>query len=104
MSVKAYRDDIACPQCGSNWLPKAGFSRGKQTYRCGNCLYRFTPQGNRSYYPESVKRQVLKMYGEGMSMSAISRVMDVKLGTVFSWIKKSPSCGRSGEGGAGSCS
>ena len=51
---KAYRDDMQCPRCGSNWLPKAGLSRGKQTYRCGECLHRFTPDGNRSYYPESI--------------------------------------------------
>lgn len=44
---------------GSNWLPKAGLSQGKQTYRCSECLHRFTPEDNRSYYPKSIKRQAI---------------------------------------------
>ena len=99
MSAKAYRDDIACPHCGSNWTPKDGHSRGKQTYRCGECRYRFTPDGNRHYYAERVKRDALSMYCEGMSISAISRTLGVKLGTVYSWVKKSPSgAGSVGDG------
>ena len=31
------------------------------------------------------------MYAEGSSISAIAKVMNVKLATVFSWVKKSPS-------------
>ena len=37
---KVYRDAKQCPRCGSSWLPKYGRSRGKQTYCCGQCLYR----------------------------------------------------------------
>ena len=44
-AARSYRDDIQCPHCGSNRLPKDGHSRGKQTYRCGLCYYRFTPDG-----------------------------------------------------------
>ena len=87
---RTYRHDMKCPHCGSNWLPKAGLSRGKQTYRCGDCRYRFTPDGNRHYYPEHTIRQALAMYSEGMSMSAVARSMGIKLGTVFMWVKKSP--------------
>ena len=36
---------------------KAGLSLGNQTYRCGECLHQFTPEGNRNYYPEAIKRQ-----------------------------------------------
>ena len=50
---RAYRDDTQRPHCGSNRLPKAGLSRGKQTYRCCEYLRRFTPECNRNYYPES---------------------------------------------------
>ncbi len=28
------------------------------------------------------------MYGEGMAIAAISRVLEVKLGTVYEWVKK----------------
>ena len=89
-AARSYRDDLQCPHCGSNWLPKDGHSRGKQTYRCRLCHYRFTPDGNRHYYSEQVKEQAIDMYGEGMAIAAISRVLEVKLGTVYEWVKKSP--------------
>ena len=29
------------------------------------------------------------MYGEGMAVAAISRILEVKPGTVYEWVKKS---------------
>lgn len=90
MSQRVYRDDLRCPRCGSNRTPKYGHSRGKQTYRCGRCLYRFAPQGNRRYYSEEMKAQAVGMYVEGVGVPVICRTLGVKAGTVYSWIKKSP--------------
>lgn len=99
---RLYQHDLRCPHCGSNWTPKDGHSRGKQTYRCGDCHYRFTPDGNRHYYSEAVKRQALDMYAEGTGITAIGRVLGVQTATVFSWIKKSPSkWGVDGQTGGG---
>ena len=89
-AARSYRDDLQCPHCGSNRLPKDGRSRGKRTCRCRLCHYRFTPDGNRHHYSEQVKEQAIAMYGEGMAIAAISRVLEVKLGTVYEWVKKSP--------------
>ena len=86
---RAYNHDIRCPHCGSNWTPKDGHSRGKQTYRCKDCNYRFTPDGNRHYYPEKTIRQALAMYAEGGSISAVARAMDIHFVTVYTWVKKS---------------
>ena len=91
--ARTYRHDLRCPHCGSNWTPKDGHSRGKQTYRCRDCLHRFTPEGNRHHFPETVKRQALEMYAEGTGIAAIGRVLGVQLATVFSWVKKSPAGG-----------
>ena len=88
--ARTYRHDLRCPHCGSNWTPKDGHSRGKQTYRCRDCHHRFTPTGNRHYYPQAVKDQALDMYGEGSSLAAIGRVMGILPETVYSWVKKSP--------------
>ena len=55
---RSYRHDIRCPHCGSNWMRKDGHSRGKQTYRCGDCQHRHTPSGNRRYYSEEFKRHI----------------------------------------------
>ena len=93
---RAYRHDLRCPHCGSNWLPKYGTHRGRQSYRCGDCHYKFTPGGNRSYYPHKTIRQALDMYCEGASISAIGRTLGVKMGTVYSWVKKKQG-GLSGE-------
>ena len=89
-AARSYRDDFQRPHCGSNRLPEDGRSRGKQTCRCRLCHYRFTPDGNRHYYSEQIKEQAIDMYGEGMAIAAISRVLEVKLGTVYEWVKKSP--------------
>ena len=88
---RTYRHDLRCPHCGSNWTPKDGRSRGKQTYRCRDCHYRFTPEGNRHYYSQAVKSQALEMYQEGTGITATGRVLGVKPATVFSWVKKKPS-------------
>ena len=34
----AYNHDIRCPECGSNWMPKNGTSKGRQVYRCGDLI------------------------------------------------------------------
>ena len=85
---RVYRSDLRCPHCGSNGMPKAGFSHGKQTYRCGECHHRHSPEGNRHYPPPQVKSQAWEMYGEGMSIAALSRALDLPELTVHTWIKK----------------
>ena len=85
---RVYRKDQQCPRCGSNWLPKYGRSRGKQTYRYGQCLYHFTPRTERPHRSEQVKKLAVDLYTEGSSMGAVSRVLEVKSGTVYSWVKK----------------
>ena len=62
MAQRVYHHKLRCPHCGSNWTPKAGKSRNKQTYLCRDCHHRFTPEGNRHYYSEKVKGQALSMY------------------------------------------
>ena len=85
VAVRSCRDDLQCPRYGSNRLPEDGRSRGKQPCHCRLCHYRVTPDGNRHYYPEQVqvKEQAIAVYGEGKAVAAISRVLEVKLGTVY---------------------
>ena len=71
-------------------MPKDGRSHGKQTYRCGDCKYRHTPDGNRHFYPEKTVKQALDSYKEGMSVSAVARAMEINYVTVYGWVKKSP--------------
>ena len=71
-------------------MPKDGRSRGKQTYRCGDCNYRYTPDGNRHYYSSEVIDRALAMYAEGASVAAIGRAMEINESTVLVWVKKKP--------------
>jgi transposase-like protein len=93
---RSYRHDYRCPHCHSNWVVKYGKDNGKQTYRCRECHHRFTPDGKRHFYPEAVKQQAVALYTEGNGISAISRLLNVKMATVYSWIKKSPLGNESG--------
>ena len=80
----------AVPTAAPTGPPKDGHSRGKQTYRCRDCQHRFTPAGNRHYFPEALKRQALDLYAEGTGLTAIGRVLGVQTATVFSGVKKKP--------------
>ena len=74
-------------------MPKDGRSRGKQTYRygdCGDCKYRCAPDGNRHYYSSKVIDRALAMYAEGASVAAIARAMEINESTALVWVKKSP--------------
>ncbi|MBB5254440.1 transposase-like protein [Sulfurisphaera ohwakuensis] len=42
---------------------------------------------SRHHYHKRVKEEALRMYANGMSMRAISRVLNVPLGTVFICVK-----------------
>ena len=64
-------------------------SRGKQTYRCRQCLYHFIPDSKHPHQPERVKNLAVAMYAEGNSIEAIGRILEIKAGTVYSWVKKS---------------
>ena len=86
---RVYRDAMPCARCGSNWLPKYGHTRGKQTYRCGQCGYHFTPEAQHPHHAPATRRLAEAMYAEGLGVSAIGRVLGVKLATACSWVKKS---------------
>ena len=60
-------------------LPKYERSQGKQTYRCGDCHYHFTPDGNQVFRPEAVKEQAVATYCEGSSLRAMRRVLEALL-------------------------
>ena len=67
-------------------MPKDGHSRGKQTYRCGECRYRYTPDGNRRRCPEKTVRRAIDCYREGMRVSAAARAMGVSYAAARGWV------------------
>ena len=69
-------------------MPKDGHSGDKQTYRCGDCKYRYTPDCNRHCYTEKTIRQALDCCKEGMSVSAVARAIEINCAAVCGWVKK----------------
>ena len=86
---REYRHDVRCPHCGSNWMPKYGFSsRGQQIYLCKDCQRRHTPGAAYRRPSPEVKERALAMYREGSSLSAIGRVWGYSATAVMQWVKK----------------
>ena len=54
--------------------------------KCRVCGKRFLGDASRHHYHKSVRELALRMYSNGMR--AISRVLNVPLGTVFTWVKR----------------
>ncbi len=85
---RAYRHDIRCQHCGSNWMPKDGHTRGRQVYKRGDCKRKYTADAARPRFPGQVKRQAVKMRIEGASISAALRVVGASAASVSGWLKK----------------
>ena len=92
--TRVYRHGLRRPHCGSNWTPKDGRSREKRACRRRDCRHRFTPEGNRHYFPEDLKRRAPDLYAGGAGIAATGRAPGVRTAAVFSWVKKAR---RSGE-------
>lgn len=80
---------MECPECHSTHIRKNGTKKGKQNHICVNCRRQFvdstqTPRG----YSETVKRECLKMYVNGMGFRAIERVKGVHHTTLITWVKQ----------------
>ena len=59
----------------------------KQTYICKQCRRQFG-EFYSSGYPESIKRECLEMYLNGMGLRGIERVKGVHHTTVIHWVKQ----------------
>ncbi len=92
--ARVYRHDVRCPDCGSNWMRKDGFSGGKQRYCCGDCQRRYLPAGAYRRPAAGVKERALtirRRRTEGSSLSAIGRVLGYSTQAVSQWVKKGDS-------------
>ena len=79
---------MRCPECGSEKVVKDGKQRGKQTYLCKVCHRRFTPNATKLHRPSHVKQKAIELYINGMSINAISKVLNIPYMTVWTWINK----------------
>lgn len=77
-----------CPKCHLNKQQiKDGFTpAGSQRYRCKQCGCRYTPYPKDRGYDEEVRLQAFRLHLEGLSLRAISRVLEVNHQTAANWI------------------
>lgn len=86
--ARAYRDDILCPSCGSNWMAKNGSSlKGQQVYLCGDCGRSVTPDAAYTRPSAADKEIARALYQEGSSLTAIARRFGVTPPAVSRWVK-----------------
>ena len=79
---------MKCPKCHSQQQQvKDGFTPSRsQRYRCKRCGCRYTPYPKEQGYNEEVRLQALRLHLEGMSLRAISRILQVNHQTAANWI------------------
>lgn len=80
---------MQCPECKLTHINKNGKNKGKQNYICVDCQRQFidcyqTHKG----YPDSVRRECLTMYVNGMGFRGIERVKGIHHTTIINWVKQ----------------
>jgi len=74
-----------CPKCKSKNFRKDGIVKFKQRYLCKDCQHRFSVEQRGK--PNSIKRDALILYLEGLGFRSIGRYLNVSHVAVFNWIK-----------------
>ena len=74
-----------CPKCKSEKNVKDGIIKGKQRFKCKDCSYRYTVEGRGK--SNSMKKDALRLYLEGLGFRSIGRFLNVSHVAVFNWIK-----------------
>ena len=77
---------MKCKRCGSEALQKNGKRKGKQCYRCKNCLHQFTSETGR--HSEKEVEMAVSLYCLGLSFRTIARLFYVHNTTIMRWIRQ----------------
>lgn len=77
-----------CPYCQrtENQVKVGRNSSGSQRYLCKVCQRKYTPDPKPQGYDESLRRQALQMYVDGMNFRRIGRTLGVTHRTVINWV------------------
>ena len=80
--------ELICKHCGGGKYCKAGYSKGKQRYKCGNCGKVFSEGDRREKYTIEQKMKSIKLYTEGVGLRTIARSEGVSTPLLIHWIRK----------------
>jgi transposase-like protein len=76
-----------CPKCTSDKSVKSGIIKGKQRYKCKECGCHYTVELKSTAKPQSMKKQALHLYLEGLGFRSIGRFLGVSNVSVLNWIR-----------------
>jgi transposase-like protein len=77
-----------CPYCQSaERQVKAGKNlSGSQRWKCQRCGRKYAPEPKEHGYPDSLRQQAVKLYGDGMNYRRIARQLGVDHKRVMHWV------------------
>ncbi|KAA6341547.1 hypothetical protein EZS27_010664, partial [termite gut metagenome] len=64
-----------------------GIIKGKQRYKCKECGCHYTVELKSTAKPQSMKKQALHLYLEGLGFRSIGRLLGVSNVSVLNWIR-----------------
>lgn len=76
-----------CPNCGCEEKKKDGLVKGVQRYQCKSCGYKYTVSIKSTAKPNSMKKQALQLYLEGLGFRSIGRYLGVSNVSILKWIR-----------------
>ncbi len=79
---------LICKHCGDSNYRKAGFSKGKQRYKCKNCERLFSEGDKRERYSIEQRLKAIKLYTEGVGLRTIERAEGISTPLLIHWIRK----------------
>ena len=79
---------LLCKHCGEANFRKAGFSKGKQRYKCASCDKLFSEGDKREKYSIEQRLKAIKLYTEGVGLRTIERAEGISTPLLIHWIRK----------------
>lgn len=77
-----------CPKCKGGHVIKSGLVKGRQRYKCKQCLFFFSVMKEGKSVDPYYVIKALQLYIEGVSLREIERLIGVSHVSVLNWIKK----------------
>ena len=77
-----------CPQCGSQEYTKNGIVNERQRYRCKQCRYNYTVTQKSNAITETVRKNVLNTYLEGVGFRGIGRIFSISRTSAMMIVKQ----------------
>lgn len=76
-----------CRKCQSTHFVKNGHINKKQRYKCKKCDYQWTENHKHRGRPLAERAFAVFLYCHGLSMNAISKMLDTAPSTILKWIR-----------------